>query len=427
MPLINVYKEFNPGKLTQKIKSLNRQLSGNNGRDRKLMLRLLDEIYSLVFFCLEKSDKAILLESAETLKLAYGTAGGEEKLRPDEDLYWRDLLRAVVDKDEYQAVEYFLESGKTLLKILPGRREAIIETIKTTVGASMSGDKFFIGARAFAILIYCLPKFTGKDSPAARAAVDCCRAIGAASINAGEEAFFREICVVLAKKMPAEVGGEEACWDRLFSSWLGLVLAKKSADNLENWQKVFTVYCRARPHSNTGFFAGLIGTAARFAGKVKDELLKKLLDCLVRRIALNCARDEYIPAARALCAAYKAAFVELGWERGIFVYQCLFLTAFYITGRLTAKNACTDTLGVLAIIVEEIVRTAGIATWNLSRQDDLLLLLGWREYFCRKSRSTASRKRIATLWLLLAGNWKQIHTVRAAACGDLLEKFNYWP
>ncbi|MDR3348964.1 MAG: hypothetical protein LBO03_05095 [Acidaminococcales bacterium] len=424
MPLINVYKEFNAGKLPQKIKSLNRQLAANNGHDRKLTLRLLDEIYSLVFFCLEKSDRAILLESAETLKLAYGTAGGPEGIRPDEDLYWRDLLRAVVDKDEYQAVEYFLESGKNLLKILPGRREAVIETLKITAGASMSGGNFFIGARAFALLIYCLPKFAGTDSPAARAAVDCCRAIGAAAIAAGEEAFFREICVALAKNLPADISGEKQCWDRLFSSWLGLALAGKSKENLKNWQKIFAVYCRARPRSPADFFAGLIKTASRFAGKTDDALLKKLLDCIARRTALNGAHDDYVPAAQALCAAYKAAFVELGWERAIFVYQCLFLAALHIAGRLTAgKETPADMFGALAAIVEEVVRTAGIAMRDLSRQDDLLLLLAWREHFCHKSRSAASRKRIEAFGLLLADGWKRNNAARSAVCGDLLEKF----
>ena len=423
MPLIDVYKEFNAGKLPQKIKSLNRQLADNNGRNRKLTLRLLDEIYSLVFFCLEKSDRATLLESSETLKLAYGAAGGREGLRPDVDLYWRDLLRAVVGKGEYQAAEYFLESGKNLLKIMPDRRGAIIETLKTTAGASMSDGKFFIGARVFAILVYYLPKFTDKDGPAAGAAVDCCRAVGAAAIDAGEEAFFREICVVLAKKTPAGAGDGYPYWDELFSSWIGLVLTKKSADDLENWRKTFIVYCRARPRAHTGFFVGLIETAARFAGKIEDDLLKDLLDCLVRRIAKNGADDEYIPAARALCAAYKAAFIQLGWQRGLFLYQCLFLTALHIAGRLAGQDARAGAFGVLAVIVEEIVRTAGVAAWNMPRRGDLLLLLGWREYFYRIGQSATSRKRIEILWLLLADSWKQANAVRAASCGDLLEKF----
>lgn len=419
-----VYAKLDDASLLPLVKQTNKDLERNYGRSLDMTNKLLDRLYQIIFSSLEHGNKAALLDAAESLKFAYGLAYGSKKVRSDEFLYWREIVLAALSRGEFQAAEYLLESARNLFRMFEKSRGDIADTLKLVADMAMRENRFFIGATIVNILMYWIPKLDEENKKVAGQLIGCLSTIGVNALKSGEDAFFREICVLLCKNVDSVNAEQEPYWNRLIIHWLNFSLKNGSKDNMKVWSEFFDVYKKLRPGIDNTFYNELVTILTLFAGKADDLILQEYLGKIFKCSFLYAGHAESISAAGALCEGYKNTVSVYGWHKGVSVYRSLFLAAFYITGRKDKKDRHTALRdAVLNIFVTSLGQSAALAALGMGYFNSLKVYSLWRETFLFMSKSLSSKRRIKTFWRLLADDWKRQHPYRAADNQELLMSF----
>ncbi len=408
-----LYKDYDAAKAAAKVKTLGERLlaDGQAGSSAKM----LDELYSIALFAIKEENTVILLQVAELFKLAYG----QKYNRPDEEEYWREVLLAALGKKNFQAAEYFLEGGKLLFKNMPEKRAALAGIFKMAGVLSMDEGKLFIGARIINIFLAWLPKLSQEEGPVITAVVECIENIGTATIKAGDEEFFREICTLLAKNVGELEERQVCCWDNLFISWLRFALKTGSIENTANLMNFLSVYSALRRGVSGGkdvFYAGLIDVTGRFLGKAGDIYLKDLLNKLVTLAGPFVGRP-------ALEAAFKAAVSSIGWRRALAIFENWFVLSLRFLAReyvMDGREGCRQDF--LAASGRAFAEAAGFAA-IIDKVSALSILLSWREWLLGKTRSQRAKNRANRLFAMIVAAWQNRHPLQAEKEKDLLAQF----
>ena len=404
----NIYRQFNNEKLLSRLGSLNNTLSSNYGKDLAVTNSVFDELYEIIFFCLESKNKAALLEAAESLKLGYGLSYEAQKIRPDEYLYWREVVLASLANGEFQAVEYLVESSRNLLKIFNDERDVIVETLKIIADMAMQEKKPFIASVVFDILLYRLPRLGKENKKTAATVIGCFSSIGLSALKVGDVAFFMEINALLCQNITKIAEQEELYWDKLVQGWLQLCLKESLYESYYDWQKFFKVYRQLRPGDNPSFYAEIITIAQRFILKIEDYILQDLFADVLKFIWLRANYMECILCTQAFGEAYKKTVGIVCWEKTVFVFKPLFFFAIHIANNLEKKDKRTALRKTLLdILLPELNRAATLSLLRFSQEHPLQLLFQWREFFLEKFKNKNTQMRVKRFWLLTAENWQK--------------------
>ena len=373
------------GKLARHIKTLNEKLLIPQAADPKTSEALLDKLYALTALALNKESRADLLSAAEALKLAYGTLC----LRSEEDLKWRVLISGTLEHKQYQATEYFLESGKNLLKRLTGRRSSIFLTLALAAEEGVNEGQFFLGARVFDLLVGFLPHLKNLDTAGKDGFFNCLSALGVCVLKAGDQHFFREICVVLAKQFPIDAGMDESYWDKIFVVWLAV--APQDSETVNNWLKPFRIYAPRRTGENVGWYAELMTIAGN--STCQDISARLLIVGLLHKAVRAGRLSESILVLNAAITGFKKKLALLGWKQTIYIYQPLFLFACHLNARRRVKDKYSPAYDTF---LEELIKGLWPGS-NLAGK----LLPKWQAHFDQKARSASSKRRMDEFFRLL--------------------------
>lgn len=421
---IGDYKSFNNDNLLAKIKVLNKNLSDNYGRKITITNKVLDELYRIILFCLEKENKAALLEAAESLKLAYGLAWEGKQIRPDEYLYWREIAFAALAANEFQAVEYLVESSRNLLKIFSEARTAIIDTLKMLATMAMQKKKFFIASAVIEILLYRLPRLEREDSKTKAAVINCFSGFGLNALKNEEKAFFKELCALLCQHIKAISETEEEHWEKLLLNWLNICLKQNAQAAFADWQKFFYKYSYLHSGANPAFYSELVELTASFIlscdGKMLKISFKSILKCFWRRANYL----ESMLCVQAFNKVFQNAASTLDWNETMFIFKPVFLFFFHLANRLEKKDRWTAlNLSLLGVFLQGINQTAAFVQIKFDCSESITVLQSWRTNFLFIGKSKSSTKRIKKFWRLSAEQWKKDNVGKVALNNDLLANF----
>ena len=408
---INIHRQFNSEKLLPRLNDLNKTLQRNYGKDLLVTNTVLDELYDVIFFCLEsknKENKAALLEAAENLKFAYGLALEEEKIRPYEYLYWREIVFAALSSGEFQTVEYLVESSRNLLRIFADQRPFIVDTLKMIANMSMQERKPFVASAVFDVLMYRLQKLDKENKKTAAAVIGCLASIGLAALKFGDIAFFKEICALLSQNIGKVNIQEEAYWDKLIISWLRLCLDNALYDSYNDWRKLFRVYRKLRLSSSGSFYADMIDLLQQKILQADIVILRNLLADILKHIWLQANYMECLLCVQALGGAYKKIVKIITWEKTAFLFQPLFLLIVQIAENIDKKDKkAALRQAFLDLLLPEIGSAAALSLPKFNCDYTLQLLFYWREFFLKKFPSEKRQKSMKRFWLLVAECWKE--------------------
>ncbi len=392
-----LFKEYTPDGAAKELAQWSDKLKSGKVKDQAAD-KLLDGLYVIFSYALKAEKTAILLDTAELLKLAYGQGLG----RSNEEEYWKAAIFSALDKKNFQVLEYLLEGGKLLYKGLAGKRGKIIGLFKMIGTLSMEQGKFFIGARIIGFLVTWLPKEQGPEGLADRI-IDCTKSIGDGALRGGDQDFFREICVLVGRHFEVMDSAQEELWDKVLVSWLELAAQKGTAQSIGDWGRFFTLYHAKRTILANGFYVKLLAAAGRYNGQTDaDDGVSAVLAKILAAAYMKEDEEALPDILSALDTGFKTAVLKVGWQRAREIFTPWLIACFHmLTRRKSAdgrKSARGELLQKSLCMLAHIIQFAAVK----EKENATNIFADWRDSWLQKCKTDRARKRAKALFLLLA-------------------------
>ena len=403
-----INKNFKGENLSKVLKKINEKTVSNYGKDISITSNLLDELYSLCLHCLKEKDNAMLLECAETIKLAYGMAYTQKKIRDNENEYWHRLITISIDAKAFQACEYFVEGAKNLLRLMPQKQVKIIDDLKVTAIMASKERKLFICASVFDILLYWVPKFDKLKKDSVAKIIDCIGTIGVETLKNNDKAFFREIILLLNENIHLIDESEESLWDSIFSIWFNNLLKHGELDSIYDYFDLLSCYKDKRKKYNTDFYAELINSLTSYVDII-DENKFKLIFVKISTYSYYSSNEEFIKTIKASENLFKAFVINADIDKSIVFLKYLFNMLVKMKVRIEITD---DRFSIRRIAFREIVAlivdAAIIMSKSLYGMNELQVLIFWRESYLNSVKTDKVKNNIFLIWQSMLEYWAKI-------------------